>query len=274
MRRSSRPALSGGRVSRRASRLLPLGLVIGCALLIAAGAVGTSRGAWQDISPSPSGNRPGLWSSLRSSASAASASSASSSPSPAAVVPYGDGSFTYADGMSTVVGSGGRLVRYRVAVEGAIGIDPSDFAADVDGVLADPRGWTADGTVRLQRVAPGTPVDFTVLLASPVTSEQLCRAEGNLTERYTNCRLRGQVVINSARWLTAVPDYRAPLSVYRAYAVNHEVGHELGEWHELCPGPGLPAPVMQQQTLGLQGCVANPWPYLDGVRYHGPPASV
>ena len=95
------------------------------------------------------------------------------------------------------------------------------------------------------------------------------------TEQYTNCRLSdGRVVINLDRWLTAVPDYGAPLSAYQAYAINHEVGHQLGHGHESCPGTGQPAP--GHAAADARACrAASPyaWPYLDGVRYAGPPSS-
>jgi len=206
--------------------------------------------------------------------STATASIAPAVASAPVVAQSGPGSFAFAPGQRPVVGRSGGVQRYRVAVENGVGVAPETFAAAVDAILADPRGWTAGGDLRLQRVSGGTAAAFTIYLATPETSEEMCRDEFMETAQYTNCRLSdGRVVINLARWLTAIPGYGAPLEVYQAYVINHEVGHQLRQWHELCPGPGRPAPVMQQQTLGLQGCVANGWPYLDGVRYRGPAAS-
>ncbi|MEV6691728.1 DUF3152 domain-containing protein [Micromonospora sp. NPDC051196] len=190
-------------------------------------------------------------------------------PQPTGYPSAGAGRFLTAGEASPVHGLDGPVVRYRVAVEQGTGQDPAGFAAEVDAVLSDPRSWIGSGELRVQRVAEFDRADFTVYLATPLTSEAMCAEGGLSTEGYTSCRLPGQVIINLARWLEAVPDYGAPLEVYRAYVINHEVGHEFGQWHEECPGPGRPAPVMQQQTYGLAGCLANAWPYLDGHRYAG-----
>jgi hypothetical protein len=172
-------------------------------------------------------------------------------------------------GNSLPAGRVGTLLRFRVAVENGItGLDPAEFAAAAVNSLSDPRSWTAGGTWRLQRVGPGQRYDFTIYLATPVTRDRLC---GGGYDRYTSCRDGDSVVINVARWAHGVPDYGASLAVYRQYVINHEVGHRLGYGHELCPAPGRPAPLMQQQTLGLHGCTANPWTYLDGRPHSGPP---
>ncbi|WP_243706494.1 DUF3152 domain-containing protein [Micromonospora sp. KC721] len=180
----------------------------------------------------------------------------------------GTGRFRTATATGRVAGRGGELMRYRVAVEDGIDeVDVERFGRDVAALLADPRGWTGDGRWRLQRVGPDSPADFTVLLTTPVTRSQLC---GDLNDRYTSCRNGDRVVINVARWARGVPHFASDLATYRAYLLNHEVGHRLGEGHQLCPRRGGPAPVMQQQTLGLHGCTPNPWPQVNGERYAGP----
>jgi hypothetical protein len=195
------------------------------------------------------------------------------SPQPAAVgqppgIRYparGGGEFRMAAGQRRAPGSG-PVLRYRVLVEKDItGITPAAFAAAVQRTLEDPRGWSGGGR-QLRRTGPGGRYDFTVYLVTPRTRDELC---ADVPDGYTSCRNGDRVVLNVARWVKGVPRYGAPLAVYRQYLVNHEVGHRLGHGHERCPGRGEPAPVMQQQTLGLHGCTANAWPYPDGERYAG-----
>jgi uncharacterized protein DUF3152 len=182
------------------------------------------------------------------------------------------GAFTFVAGSGPVLGTAGTLRRFRVAVERTLGQgNGGDFADEVDRTLGDSRSWVASRRFRLQRVPAAAASEFTVYLASARTSTRMCAAGGLSTDGFTSCRLPGQVIINYHRWQDAVPDYGAPLETFRAYEINHEVGHQLGHGHQVCPGKGRPAPVMQQQMYGLQGCVANGWPYIDGKLYEGPP---
>jgi hypothetical protein len=176
------------------------------------------------------------------------------------------GRFAYVSGYGPVLGAAGPIRRFRVAVE-TPAQGATDFAHQVDRTLGDPRSWIAGRRFRLQRVPGSGSAEFTVYLASAPTSKRMCLAGGLQTDGYTSCRLPGRVIINDSRWTSAVPAYGAPLATYRAYAINHEVGHQLGHGHEKCPGKGEPAPVMMQQTYGLRGCIANSWPYLHGKRW-------
>ena len=182
----------------------------------------------------------------------------------------GAGTFAYASTTGPLAGSAGVLKRFRVAVENGSGQDVNALAELADQVFGDPRGWTASGQVRLQRVGGQAAADFTIFLATAETSTAMCAAGGLHTGGYASCRLPGKVIVNLTRWQQSVPDYGAPLADYRSYVLNHEVGHELGGGHEACPGRGRLAPVMQQQTFGLNGCLPNSWPFVDGQRYAGP----
>jgi hypothetical protein len=177
-------------------------------------------------------------------------------------VERGAGTVSVVDGVSQVYGSG-PLRRFVVEVEDGIDVDGAEFAAAVEHTLADPRSWGHGGQMSFQRVgvaeAAAGNYAFKVTLVSPGNMETYCPGVG--TGGYTSCRYGERAVINLARWATAVPDYQGDIATYRLYVVNHEVGHALGNGHEQCPGPGAVAPVMQQQTLGLNGCVKNAWPY-------------
>ena len=176
---------------------------------------------------------------------------------PVPPVPVGEGSLSTVPGGSPRAGTG-PLRRYTVAVERGMGIDGPAFARTVDEVLGDPRSWGAGSQASFQRVDAG-PAEFRVVLASPAMTDRLCAPLH--TAGAVSCSRDGNAVVNVKRWLRGAAPYAGRLSEYRAYVINHEVGHVLGHGHERCPRAGELAPVMLQQTLGVGDCRPNPWPY-------------
>jgi predicted Zn-dependent protease len=189
----------------------------------------------------------------------------SDAPQPVGTETYvekGAGTVSVVDVTSVVSGSG-PLRRFAVEIENGIGVDGAAFAAAVRTTLSDPRSWGNGGRYSFQEVGAAQVAagqyEFKVTLISPGNMDAYC--PGLRTNGYTSCRVGERAVINVARWATAVPHYDGDVATYRHYVVNHEVGHALGNGHVPCPGPGQVAPVMLQQTLGLDGCVKNAWPY-------------
>lgn len=146
---------------------------------------------------------------------------------------------------------------YVVQTEGGLPIRSTSFARIVDRTLGDVRSWAQGDTDTLARTNnPGA--SLRILLATPATTDELCAPLD--TRGRVSCRNGANVVINAWRWVNGAESYANDLDRYRQYVVNHEVGHALGHPHAACPVHGELASVMVQQTLGLDGCRANPWP--------------
>ncbi len=146
-----------------------------------------------------------------------------------------------------------RLHTYVVRSRGTITASMTTFAASVAATYADPRGWLR-GHMRFKRVSSGG--DFTVLLAQArylPTYSSVCSVQ-------YSCRVGRNVIINQDRWRWGSRYFPGPLAQYRQMVVNHETGHWLGNRHAYCGGKGQLAPVMQQQSKGMQGCKPNAWP--------------
>ncbi|MEU4882009.1 DUF3152 domain-containing protein [Streptomyces althioticus] len=188
------------------------------------------------------------------------------SPSPSRttieVPERGSGTFVTARAGGETVGEGSRPLRYVVEVEEGLDVSPSDAAEEIAGILGAPRGWAHDPDNAFRLVGAGSPHDLSIRIATPATADALCwEGIGQDTGGEYNCEVPGGVVVNLRRWAEGSPTFDGPIHDYRALIINHEVGHFLGHSHMTCGGEGRLAPVMMQQIKGLNGCVANAWPY-------------
>ena len=155
-----------------------------------------------------------------------------------------------------------RTVTYHVETRGRITTTRAGFAHLAQQTYADPRGWRGLG-VKFERVKRGG--DFTLVLAQAAKVTSFSSACSTLW----SCRVGRFVIINQTRWKRASSAWienGQSRRDYRHLVVNHETGHWLGRAHLGCPGPGRLAPVLMQQSKGLGGCKANPWPTRSELR--------
>jgi len=149
------------------------------------------------------------------------------------------------------------LYRYCVAQRG---LDDSVLAAlklKLAATYGDTRGWNDKGRIGFVYSEAGC--QLRVWLAAPSAMTSF----GSICDDYYSCTVFPNVIINNDRWVGATDPWNAQhlnIEEYDAMVINHESGHWLGFDHVTCPGAGLPAPVMQQQSVNLGGCTFNAWP--------------
>jgi hypothetical protein len=201
----------------------------------------------------------------------------------------GSGEFAAADGATETIGEGERLITYSVEVETGVDwgatpeVTPDSFAAEIAEIWKNPRSWTgaaadpiteperglAEASWRFRQVG-GPEHDVRIRLATPDTVDARCAAIGLDTEGRYSCRFDDTIMINLRRWLQGSP-ISPSVQEYRASVINHEMGHFLGFGHQGCSAPGALAPAMMQQSISLDGCEPNTWPFAaDGEFVTGP----
>ena len=201
------------------------------------------------------------------------------------------GQFRVVPGGTDLVGEPtGQEFAYTVEIEE--GVDTVEFGGDesvarmVDATLSNPKSWTADEAVAFRRTAEEPPA-FRVSLTSPMTVRENC---GYAIELEASCynSATDRVYLNLARWVRGARAFQGDIGSYRQYLVNHEVGHAIGyPDHEPCPAEGALAPIMMQQTFGVNNgdihrldpegvvpdnddtCRYNSWPFPDGPQVAG-----
>jgi hypothetical protein len=149
-----------------------------------------------------------------------------------------------------------RTVKYRVISKGNLSASISEFKAQANQTLNSPNGWAQLG-IAFKEVSSGG--EFILVLSE---ASQVPTFSSGCDSQYS-CRVGDYVIINENRWVSATSSWNnagGGLRDYRHMVINHEVGHWLGHGHYSCGGAGQSAPVMQQQSIDLQGCKFNAWP--------------
>lgn len=151
----------------------------------------------------------------------------------------------------------GRTITYCLRTRGVDEAYLGELRAKLAQVYSDSRGWSLGGANTF--IESSSSCSLVVWL----TAADQMSTFGAICDSMWSCTVYPNVILNFDRWQNGSPAWNASgsgLDDYRTMVINHETGHWFGFGHRFCQGAGQAAPVMQQQSISLQGCAPNPWP--------------
>jgi len=151
-----------------------------------------------------------------------------------------------------------KVYHYCVAAKEVSTSELPEYRQKLAAVYGDPQGWAKNGDMVFVYAESGC--DYTAWLSSAAA---MTGFSSSICDNYYSCRVGTNVIVNIDRWKGATDPWNTAggsLEDYRIMVINHETGHWLGFNHRNCSGAGQAAPVMQQQSIDLQGCTFNPYP--------------
>ena len=135
---------------------------------------------------------------------------------------------------------------------------PRPFVKEATTYLMHKRGRNSKGF----HIQPGSKHEAGVwiYLGSPEEMEQRYGMHKHLKGlSVTDSRSSPIIIdIHSGNWTNPPSKFKGSQQEYRAYLINHEMGHALGFGHTKL-GKGK-CQLMAQQTKGTQGCIPNGYP--------------
>jgi len=150
------------------------------------------------------------------------------------------------------------------SVDHDVDVPDKTFLKKVKYVLKHPKGWEYIDSSIIFKIVDNqafknieSPHKIPIRLSSNKTLLEVCGFPGKLS----CCDMATKECwINAYRWKYGSTKSGLPLTKYRNYVINHEVGHALGKLHTQCPCEDCPAPIMMQQTKGIGHCKPNDKP--------------
>jgi hypothetical protein len=146
---------------------------------------------------------------------------------------------------------------YTVEFSNSLSLKKNKIINKIQDVLTNKKGWSKLG-YNFNFMDVNTNPHFCIKIVPESTIVRICKFKGlSCADSNTNT-----IYININLWRKGSSKSKLNLEDYRTYLINHEVGHILGKQHidKNTLKPRTKAPVMIQQTLGINDCIPNCWP--------------